>query len=48
MGVLIGFQIITMLSTQELQWLVVPVISYNTVSLIRSYREATKIKAEIA
>ena len=47
MGVLIGFQIITMLSTQELQWLVVPVISYNTVSLIRSYRKARKIKAEI-
>ena len=47
-GVFIGFQIVTMLSTEELQWLLVLVIAYNTISLIRSYRKARKAKLGLA
>jgi len=39
-GVFIGFQIVTMLSTEQLQWLLVLVIAYNVVSLICSYRNS--------
>ncbi len=39
-GVFIGFNIVKALSTTQLHWLLVLVISYNTVSLIRSYRKA--------
>ncbi|AIT09360.1 hypothetical protein LO80_04840 [Candidatus Francisella endociliophora] len=35
-GVFIGFNIITILSTEQLQWLLVIVIGYNTISLIRA------------
>ena len=47
-GVFIGFQIVTMLSTEQLQWLLVIVITYNTVGLIRAYRKSRKIKTETA
>ena len=35
-GVFIGFNIVTLLSTEQLQWLLVVVIGYNTISLIRT------------
>jgi uncharacterized membrane protein YfcA len=36
-GVFIGFQIITVLSVDQLQWLLVIIIAYNIISLARSF-----------
>ncbi|APC97828.1 putative membrane protein [Francisella frigiditurris] len=36
-GVFIGFHIITALSIEQLQWLLIFVIGYNIVNLSRSY-----------
>ncbi len=47
-GVFIGCQLVTMLSTEQLQWLLVIVITYNTVSLVRVYRKSREIKTETA
>ena len=47
-GVFIGFNIVTALSVEQLQWLLVVVISYNTISLIRSYCKSRKVKLKEA
>lgn len=39
-GVLIGVNIVTILSPQQLQWLLVVVIGYNTISLIRAVNKS--------
>lgn len=35
-GVFIGFNIVTLLSAEQLQWLLIVVVGYNTISLIRA------------
>ncbi|WP_209451680.1 sulfite exporter TauE/SafE family protein [Allofrancisella frigidaquae] len=41
-GVFIGFNVVTALSTEQLQWLLVIVIAYNTISLLNSYYKSKK------
>ncbi|WP_052251911.1 hypothetical protein [Allofrancisella guangzhouensis] len=41
-GVFIGFHVVTALSIEQLQWLLVVVIAYNTINLLNSYYKSKK------
>lgn len=41
-GVFIGFNVITLLSSEQLQWLLVIVVGYNTIALTRAYIQSKK------